>query len=102
MESIPQLAYVLAFADPEDPKDLAFSTIERLKRDHGSVDLYVLYPTFLGMERNFEYDSEARAKYRPTYDRYFGTEEWWDIVEQRKTEHDAVKMRGTLKGLYVQ
>lgn len=101
MKRIPQIAYVLAFADPEGPKDLAFSTIERLKRDHASVDLYVLYPTFLGMERNFEYNRETRAKYRPTYDRYFGTDEWWDIVEQRKTERDAVRMRGALKNLYV-
>ncbi len=101
VQTIPTFAYVLVFADIEGPRDLAFDTLRALREQHKSVDLYILYPTFLGMERQLEWDSERRKKYRPTLDRYFGTEEWWGVVERRKTDRNIPRMRRELKELYM-
>lgn len=101
LESIPSYAYLLVFADIEGPEDIHFSTIEALKRRHSSVDLYILYPTNIGLGRLLTYRPDLREKYRPLLTRFFGTEEWWDIVSDRKTGRQSAVMRQRLLHLYI-
>lgn len=97
---IPTWAYILAFVDIEGPSDLPFETLRTLRRSHPSTDAYILYPTGIGLDRLLPYDPVEREKYRPILDAYYGTEEWWDIVERRKTEAQSPQMKQQLLELY--
>lgn len=102
MNSIPEWAYVLAFADIEGPSDLPFETLRQLKRVHKSVDLYLLFPNGLGEHRALPWDPEILEKHRPMWDAYFGTPEWWDIVRRtRRTAKDHRRLMGRLRRLYL-
>lgn len=100
LAEISSWAYILAFADIEGPGDLAFETLSKLKRRHPSVDLYVLYPTRLGLDRLLAWDPERRRPFEPALDRFFGSTEWRPIVDARVTDRDHLRMRTELKELY--
>lgn len=100
LNQIPPRAYVLVFADIEGPSNLAFSTVEELKRRHKSVDLYMLFPTGW-MDRLLAYDAEELAKFSELWSTFFGTDRWKRIVLRRQTPHQARPMREELRQLYV-
>lgn len=100
LSEIPAWAYVMVFADIEGPRDLAFETVQALRAKHDSVDLYLLYPTNLGIGRLFAYNQPARDKHRATLDRYYGTDGWWSIVDERTTNAQAREMKVRLLQLY--
>jgi three-Cys-motif partner protein len=100
LDSAPEWAYLIVFADIEGHQDLRFETLRALKRRHKSVDLYVLYPTGLGLDRALLYDPVKRSKYRARLDAYFGSDAWWAIVESRKSDAQSAEMRQQLLQLY--
>lgn len=100
LAQIPTWAYLLVFADIEGPGDLAFSTLQRLKRDHQSVDLYVLYPSLSGMCRLLSYRRAETERHAGTLDRYFGTSEWKGIWKNRITNTQSKEMQLGLLDLY--
>jgi three-Cys-motif partner protein len=52
MATIPALAYVLLFADIEAPKQFPWSSVLDIKRlGHASVDLYILFPLEMAIQR---------------------------------------------------
>lgn len=99
LDGIPERAYIAVFLDIQGPSNLAFRTVEALKANHDSVDVYVLYPTH-ALRRILPYDPEEREQYRDTLNQYFGTDKWEPIVERRKTEAQARRMDRELRGLY--
>ncbi|MEE9227865.1 MAG: three-Cys-motif partner protein TcmP [Acidimicrobiia bacterium] len=98
LDEIPEWAYVMVVADIDGPSDLAFDTLRALRQRHDSVDLYVLYPTNLGISRLLPYDGERR--HNKTLDRYFPTLDWEEIVNDRRTNAQSAEMRGRLLELY--
>lgn len=76
-------AYALVFADPANPSQLPWSTVKQIGQcGITSVDLYVLMPLDMGVTRLIPRDL---AKIDATWDAltsYFGSEEWWPIVER--------------------
>lgn len=100
LATIPDYAYLLVFADIEGPKDLPFSTIRLLRHPHSSVDLYVLYPSGIGLNRPLAYEEEAARPVFPTYDAYFGLEAWREIWRARKTDAQTPAMQRGLFALY--
>lgn len=100
LATIPEYAYLLVFADIEGPKDLPFSTIRRLKSRHRSVDLYVLYPSDIGLYRPLAYDEEATRPFFDTYDAYFGTDAWQAVWRARSTEAQTSEMQRGLLQVY--
>ncbi len=101
LTGIPTYAYVLAFADIEGPRDLSFGTLQALREKHSSVDLYVLYPSGIGLDRILAWNPRTRARYAPTLTRYFGTDEWKKVVDSRRTGSQSKHMRGELIDLYL-
>src|SRR5687767_4548311 len=71
LNSIPTFGYVFAFLDPEGPGDLPFETIRELKRRHGSVDAYILYPSYLGIPRLLGYGFDRREPFAAMFDRFY-------------------------------
>lgn len=100
LASIPTYAYLVVFADIEGPKNLPFSTLQTLKEQHGSVDLYVLFPTGIGLARLMDYAKRGRG-YGDLLTSYFGTEDWAEIVERRKTDSQSKRMQNELLQLYI-
>ena len=101
LRPIPSWAYLLVFADIEGPKDLRFETLRMLKAQHQSVDLYVLYPSHMAIDRLLAYDPRQRTRYRETLTAYFGTDEWLEIVRRRLTPAHYDDMYRDLRELYL-
>lgn len=102
MSSIPTWAYVLVFADIEGPSDLPFRTVEELRRRHDSVDLYVLFPTGLNLQRMLPYQPAKLERFAAMWTDYFGTEEWRSVVGTRVTEKDHPRIQAGLRDLYIE
>jgi three-Cys-motif partner protein len=90
----------MVFADIEGPTNLAFATIQELKRKHTSVDLYVLYPSDIGLLRLADYKTGGE-RFTQALVPYFGTEECLEIIGARRTDSQSHAMRKALLDLYV-
>jgi three-Cys-motif partner protein len=94
--------YLLVFADCEAPKQWPWSSVEALRaQGHQSVDLYMLFPLEMGINRLLAYTPAQRDRYGHIMTRFFGTEAWRAIVEARRTEEDAPRCRRELEELYL-
>jgi three-Cys-motif partner protein len=82
-------AYLLAFADPESPSQLPFSTIQALKEHgHRSVDLYSLFPLDMAIKRLLSYSEQRRAQWAHVLDSFFGTDQWRTIATRARANPD--------------
>jgi three-Cys-motif partner protein len=92
-------AYALVFADITKPNHWPWSTVEALRaQNHRSVDLYMLFPLAMGINRLVPWESPASAD---ALTRFFGNEHWRPIVERRLTKALAPTMRQELLELYI-
>jgi three-Cys-motif partner protein len=93
--------YLFVFADCEAPRQWPWRTVEALTASgHSSVDLYMLFPLEMGINRILAYRNmdEAGAQ---RLDLFFGTEAWRDIVARRSTPAQAPLCRRELVELYL-
>ena len=81
-------AYVFVFADPNAPSDLPWRTIEALRRHRGhqSVDLYMLFPSDMGLRRMMGYTIEQIEVNAPAMDLFYGGHEWRTCLPHRRSE----------------
>ena len=97
-----KLDYVLVFADIEAPSHLPWSTIEALSsQGHKSIDLYVLFPLEMGLNRLMPY-RDMPAGHETIITAFFGTEAWKGILAQRFTEAQSRACMRRLEDLYLQ
>lgn len=102
LRSIHRKSYIFVFADPESPNQLPWSTIEALRaHGHESIDLYVLFPLNMGIIRMVAWDRTKLEPNAPALTRFFGTEEWREIVKRRRTDNDRERLLVELEDLYV-
>ncbi len=96
-------AYALVFADPENPKQLPWATVEAIGTcGLASTDLYVLVPLDMGLNRMIAYDPAKTAASAASLTAYFGNEGWRDIVA-RNAQNSATRrdLRAALLDLYM-
>lgn len=70
--------YLFVFADPENPGQLPWATVESLRRyrNHESVDLYMLFPYGMALSRMAGYNTEATEMNASALTTFFGDESW--------------------------
>lgn len=100
-ESFGRGAYVLAFADPECPSQLPWSTLAAIGRGAPeSTDLYVLMPLDMAINRMLPYQEDRIEPNAEALTTYFGTEAWRPIVAEYPTSAQRAQLRSELLGLY--
>lgn len=101
MHRIGHWDYVVAFADITGPAHWPFRSVRELRRQgHKSVDFYALFPLEMALIRKLSYSDEMTERYAPDLTEFFGTEEWREIRERRKTKADAQRLKVELTELY--
>ena len=89
-------AYAFVVADITAPKQLPWDSVARLKaRGHESVDLYMLFPLHMGLNRMLPRDRDGIEPNVATLDAFFGTDEWRVIWEAQRSRHEM--RRGILE-----
>jgi three-Cys-motif partner protein len=102
MTEIPDRSYVFAFADIEAPKHWRWASVERLRRSHRSLDLYMLFRWDMGLVRLAGYSAADRRKWARILTPFFGTDEWARIAERlRGTDAQAPVLRAEMVALYI-
>lgn len=103
MLSIDVKAYVFVMADIEAPKQLSWNTIKALKaHGHESVDLFVLFPLDMALNRMLSYRKETIEESASVLTSFFGTDEWRALVERRMTNAQSAELRRNILALYVE
>jgi|GEM_PF-2995603 len=94
--------YLLVFADIEAPRQLPWATVEALgSMGHKSVDLYLLFPLEMGLNRLTSY-KEMSQKNADIITAFFGDQSWRPILDQRITEAQGPECKRRLEALYLQ
>ena len=95
---LPPRPYVFAFVDPESPGQWPWESLVALRKavPH-ALDLYVLYPSMMGINRLIPYQGNPLER---ALTAYFGSDEWRPIVAARQSIADSPEMRQDLEALY--
>jgi three-Cys-motif partner protein len=95
-------AYALVFADIEKPNQWPWDSVRALRSlGHKSIDLYLLFPLTMGINRLVSWNRASAEVNAPAMTRFYGNEDWRPIVEQRITDAQAADMRRHLLDLYM-
>lgn len=98
MRKIHKLAYVVVFADPDNPSQLPFTTLAALRQQgHRSVDLYVLFPSDMAIRRLVANPSANER----VLTRFFGDTAWRPLADARKTDAQFPELMRQLRELYM-
>jgi len=78
---------VFVFADPESPSQLPWRSVEALRRyaGHKSVDLYMLFPCDIGLNRMLGYTLEQIETNASATTAFYGGDEWRNCIRHRKS-----------------
>jgi three-Cys-motif partner protein len=103
LEGIHRLAYLLVFADIENPTQWPWTTVAELRRHgHSSVDLYLLFPLDMALNRMISYNSDATEDNARALTTFFGNERWRDIANRRITDAQSAQLRREVLELYAE
>jgi three-Cys-motif partner protein len=80
-------AYIFVFADPESPSQLPWRAVEALRKygGHRSVDLYMLFPCDMGLNRMLGYTRDAIEANGAATSLFYGGEEWRACLAHRRS-----------------
>ena len=102
MQGIDPGAYVFMLADIEAPDQWPWSSMREIRaQGHRSVDLAVLFPLGMAINRLFPYDPSAAVANASVLTSFFGTEEWRSLAERRLTDAQSPELRRALEELYI-
>lgn len=102
LAAIPPLDYIFVFADIEGVEEFPWSMVEELRAHrHKSLELYMLFPLQMTLQRLMSYDTEQLKRYEPVITAFFGTEEWLRLYQARTTDALGPEFRQGLVDLYV-
>jgi three-Cys-motif partner protein len=102
MRRIHQKAYALIFADITRPSHWKWSSVRALRNHgHASVDLYMLFPLHMAINRMTSFNSQTMEESGPALNEFFGTDEWQELVAQRQTDAQSRNLRRALLALYM-
>lgn len=103
MASIHPRAYVFVFADIEGTKQWPWSSVASLKaRGHESVDLYMLFPLDMAINRLIAVSSPGHTeRHARLLTDFYGTDEWRSLCARRITDAQSPAVRQGLVDLYL-
>jgi three-Cys-motif partner protein len=102
MAGIPKRSYALVFADITGLVHWPWSSVEQLKaQEHSAVDLYVLFPLEMAINRFLAFERDRAEVYFPHLDSFFGCDDWRPIYDRRKTSGLGATFRAELVELYL-
>jgi three-Cys-motif partner protein len=102
LNTIPQRAYVLVFADMENPKQWPWESMKALKaQGHTSIELYTLFPLDMAIIRLISYKKDYLDRYAEALTTFFGTDGWRSLARRRLTEAQSPILRRALVDLYL-
>lgn len=102
MRGIHRRSYALVFADITGLVHWPWSSVELLKaQGHGAVDLYVLFPLEMAINRFLAFERDRAEAYFKHLDSFFGCEDWRPIYERRTTSGLGATFRQELVELYL-
>jgi len=94
--------YLLVFADIEAPRQLPWATVQALgSMGHKSVDLYLLFPLEMGLNRLTSYKEISQTNARIITE-FFGDESWRPILDQRITKAQGPEFKRRLEARYLE
>jgi three-Cys-motif partner protein len=95
-------AYVFLVADIERPSHWPWSSVRALhSQGHRSIDLYLLFPLHMAINRMIAYKTEATEASASALTTFFGTEQWRDVAAERFTGSQSPRLRERILELYV-
>lgn len=102
LKKIPQRAYILVFADMENPKQWPWDAMKALKaQGHTSIDLYTLFPLDMAIIRLISYKKDYLERYEEALTSFFGTDKWRSLAKRRLTDAQSPALRRALLDLYL-
>lgn len=103
MQTIHPRAYVFVFADIEGIRQWPWSSVAALKaRGHESVDLYMLFPLDMAINRLISVSKPDHTKrHERLLTDFFGTDAWRVLCESRITDAQSPALRRGLVDLYL-
>lgn len=104
LRTIHTRAYILVFADIEAPKQWPWSSVESIRQQgHKSVDLYMLFPLDMGINRLIAVANQQHtARHSQKLTQFFGTQEWRALCDRRITDSHSPQVRHGLLEIYLQ
>jgi three-Cys-motif partner protein len=102
MSQIPARDYVFAFADITGIAHWPFASVEELRRNHSSIDFYMLFPLEMTLIRKLSYREEMTARYENDLTSFFGGQDWTVHHRQRQTPADTDQLKRDITELYLQ
>lgn len=68
---------------------------------HRSLELYLLFPLQMTIQRLIAYEADQRDRYGPVLTAFFGTDTWLPLAEAPRTEAQGAVFRQALTDLYI-
>jgi three-Cys-motif partner protein len=102
MGEIHPKAYALVFADITRPSHWQWTSVQQLKSaGHESVDLYLLFPWGMALQRMLSFNSDAVEQSAPVLDAFFGTTEWRTLLAKRVTSTQSPEFAHSVVEYYM-
>jgi three-Cys-motif partner protein len=101
MPRIHSQAYVFVFADITKPSHWPWSSVRKLRHfGHQSVDLYMLFPLGMAIQRILSFNPATVEQGRDVLDSFFGTKEWRELHDRRITDAQSPELHRRILDLY--
>jgi three-Cys-motif partner protein len=102
MQAIHSRGYVFAFLDITKPTHLPWTTVSELKRQgHESVDLYILFPLGMAINRLLSWNSATVEQSAAALTSFYGTDDWRRLLELRITDAQSPELQRAVLDLYI-
>lgn len=105
MQQIDPRAFVFVFADLEGISQFPFTSVQALRhtKNHQSVDLYVLLPLQMDINRNLPYEGPIEPSVIDNMDAFFGTDRWREAHRRHRiTPAQGRELRKALEDIYLE
>ncbi len=97
LEQIHRKSWVFVYADIEKPAQWPWTSVEALRAHaHESIDLYLLLPLEMGINRIVGYD----VQHRDAVTCFYGSDEWRSLATNRLTSAQGRSFRWEMELLY--
>ena len=103
LNTLPKRDYAFIFADIEGITELPWASVVSMRaHGHRSIDLYVLFPLEMTLQRLLSYEANKRTRYGQTLTAFFGTDAWIALASAERTNAQGPEFRQHLIDLYVE
>ncbi|MEK9499859.1 three-Cys-motif partner protein TcmP [Gaopeijia maritima] len=99
LSRIHKKSWVFVYSDIEKPNHWPFRSVEALRaQGHSSIDLYMLFPLQMAIRRILGFS----ASHPDAISRFYGSEEWRQIVDRTPTSSQSKEFFREMEALYAE